>query len=300
MISLVSQTHKICWALFFARKLGEPFSYHCSMLSIFHHLRVFFPSCYAYLLFTFGRYVSDPQLGAANMALAAESTGNANFIYGQKVVSIDKSKCGTSVTGVTLEDGSQVSAPIVVNVGGPHSNQLTRLAYEGADVENDMKVSTKALRQEVGYLPGMGYGSEDAPGPVVIDPDTGCYMRPEVGDKVLVGGVEPECDTLHFVDNPDDCNMCLSEEHTNFTYRAALRMPSLPVLLPSYGPAASPLQPRLGSRRTTRSIPSNIGAQATHIGSYLHATSHSRLRRWLHYPRLLPWVGAHLLVNMAL
>ena len=67
---------------------------------------------------------------------------------------------------------------------------------------------------------------------MVTDFDTGAYFRPEVGDKLLVGGLEPECDELHWCDAPEDGSPSLSEEHTNFLYRAALRMPKLPLGTP--------------------------------------------------------------------
>ena len=50
---------------------------------------------------------------------------------------------------------------------------------------------------------------------MVIDFDTGIYFRPEVGRKILVGGIEAQCDGIHWVDNADDFNDSLSEEWTN-------------------------------------------------------------------------------------
>ena len=63
-----------------------------------------------------------------------------------------------------------------------------------------------------------------------VDFETGAYFRPEVGDKLLVGGLEPECDhPLQFVPSPEAANPSLTEEHTNLLYRAALRVPGLPL-----------------------------------------------------------------------
>jgi glycine/D-amino acid oxidase-like deaminating enzyme len=39
--------------------------------------------------------------------------------------------------------------------------------------------------------------------PFVADGDLGIYFRPHFGGDLLVGGLEPECDTLHWVDDPD-------------------------------------------------------------------------------------------------
>jgi sarcosine oxidase subunit beta len=37
----------------------------------------------------------------------------------------------------------------------------------------------------------------------VADLDIGQYLRPQIGGTWLVGGTEPECDELHWVDDPD-------------------------------------------------------------------------------------------------
>ena len=39
--------------------------------------------------------------------------------------------------------------------------------------------------------------------PAVADLDIGQYLRPQIGGTWLVGGTEPECDELHWVDDPD-------------------------------------------------------------------------------------------------
>jgi sarcosine oxidase subunit beta len=55
-------------------------------------------------------------------------------------------------------------------------------------------------------------------------------MRSDVGGRLLVGGLEPACDPLEWVD-PDDWNTSLTEQWTAQVYRAALRIPSLPILV---------------------------------------------------------------------
>ena len=101
-----------------------------------------------------------------------------------------------------------------------------------------MSVTTRPLRQEVAYLPGNGWGGGDrddgvGSGPIVTDFDTGAYFRPEVGDKILVGGLEPDCDyPLHFCAAPEEANPSLTEDHTNLQYRCSLRLPKLP---PGFG-----------------------------------------------------------------
>ena len=92
-----------------------------------------------------------------------------------------------------------------------------------------MTISTRALRQEVAYVsapPGMSGDSVTLP--MVGDVDAGIYFRPEVGGKILMGTTEPECDhPLEFVDNPDHANPSLTDNHTNYMYRLALRIPEI-------------------------------------------------------------------------
>ena len=61
------------------------------------------------------------------------------------------------------------------------------------------------------------------------DTDIGCYMRSDVGGRLLVGGQEPACDPLEWVDDPDDWNEGLTDQWTAQVYRAALRIPTLPI-----------------------------------------------------------------------
>ena len=97
-------------------------------------------------------YVSDPMLAAINVMTAAKEAG-ASYRFNSAVASIDKS--GGRVSGVTLEDGERISAPIVLNVGGPHSAQLTEMAFRDSGVENDMNVHTRAMRTEVAWVNTM-------------------------------------------------------------------------------------------------------------------------------------------------
>ena len=181
-------------------------------------------------------YVSDPNLAVLNMQLACESTGNTEFMFGSPVTRILRDDTDSRVEGVLLDNGSIVSAPVVVNVAGPHSSQVTKMAFEGgAERLNDMILSTRALRQEVAYVnapPGMSgvdhCYEEGATLPIMGDVDTGVYFRPEVGGKILMGTTEPDCDhPLEFIDDPDDVNLSLSDNHTNYMYRLALRLPEI-------------------------------------------------------------------------
>ena len=173
---------------------------------------VFFPTC---------GYVNDPQLAARNLQRAAEAAGG-RFRFRAAVTGIRRR--GGRVAGVTLAGGEEIDAPIVVNVAGPHSGVVNRMA----GVEDEMSVRTRPLRQEVAWVPappGVDFARRAL---VSADGDVGCYWRSDTGNKLMIGSLEPACDTLEWVD-ADDFNSELSEQWTAQVYRAALRMPTLPI-----------------------------------------------------------------------
>jgi len=164
-------------------------------------------------------YISDPQLATHNLQRAAEARG-AKFLFNKAVVEIPRK--GGRVTGVVLDDGTRIEAPVVVNVAGPHSTPINVMA--GAD--GDMNIHTRALRQEVTHVPSpRGFDFEKS-GFVVSDSDIGVYSRPETGNHILLGSEDPECDAREWVD-PDDFNRDFTEQWTTQAYRAAQRIPSL-------------------------------------------------------------------------
>ena len=84
------------------------------------------------------------------------------------------------------------------------------LINELAGVTGDMRIGHRPLRQEVFAVPAPpGFALEDG-GPFVADLDIGQYFRPQAGGTLLVGGTEPECDELEWVDDPDHF-----DEHTD-------------------------------------------------------------------------------------
>ena len=87
-----------------------------------------------------------PQLATHNLQRAAESKGG-EFLFRAEVAEIRRA--GGRVAGVTLTDGTEIDAPIVVNVAGPHSFVINRMA----GVEDEMNVKTRALRHEVHHVP---------------------------------------------------------------------------------------------------------------------------------------------------
>jgi glycine/D-amino acid oxidase-like deaminating enzyme len=126
------------------------------------------------------------------------------------------------VTGVRLDDGTLLSAPVVVNVAGPWSRQLNALA--GADT--DFTIGVRALRQEVAHVPAPpGYT-----GPAIADLDLGVYLRPTPGGGLLIGGTEPECDELVWLDDPDRVDPRPTVAGlTAMVTRASRRLPQLRV-----------------------------------------------------------------------
>jgi sarcosine oxidase, subunit beta len=145
-----------------------------------------------------GGYIQDPQLATHNLMQAAQEVG-ARVMLGRQVVEIRQDD--SRVAGVRTSAGDEISATIVVNAAGPHSGHLNALA----GVASEFAISTRPLRQEVHRVappPGQQISGLTHIG----DCDLGIYFRPEPGGGLLVGGQEPECDPLEWLDNPDDYN----------------------------------------------------------------------------------------------
>lgn len=156
-------------------------------------------------------YVDDPALAAVNLADAARRHG-ARFLFGATVVAVDD--------GVALADGSGVSAAVVVNAAGPWSSQLNALAGVGSD----WSVTTRPMRQEVHQVPTSPAST------VVADLDLGTYSRPAPGGALLVGGTEPACDPLPWLDDADQASPYPTTARWEAqTLRLARRFPELGV-----------------------------------------------------------------------
>ena len=165
-------------------------------------------------------YITDPQLSAHNLQRAAEAKGG-EFLFGQNIVEILQE--GGKVKGVKLADGSEVHAPVVVNVGGPGSGILNEMA----GVTGDMTITTKPLRQEVVHVPSPEGFNFEEDGIVVSDSDISCYCRPEHGNHILVGSEDPECDPREFTESDVDYNREFTDQWTHQAMRYAQRVPSL-------------------------------------------------------------------------
>ncbi len=173
------------------------------------------------VFFPLAGYVTDPQLATHNIQRAAEAAG-AGFLFNARITEIRQAD--GRVAGVTLDDGRAIDAPVVVNVAGPHSAQINAMA----GVEAGMKIRTRALKQEVVHVPAPAGFDYEADGMVTSDSDIGCYARPELGNHILVGSEDPECDSREWVD-PDDYDGNFTEQWRVQALRKAQRIPSLPI-----------------------------------------------------------------------
>ncbi len=173
------------------------------------------------IFFPTAGYINDPQLSAHNLQRAAEYKGG-KFLFNSSVTEIIKKNGRAS--GVKLSDGTEIRSSVVINVAGPHSMKINRMA----DVEKNMNIKTKALKVEVSHVkPPEGFDYEKKAF-VVSDSDIGCYSRPETGNHILIGSEDPECDERIFVD-PDDWDDNFTDQWNTQLYRQAQRYPDLPL-----------------------------------------------------------------------
>ncbi len=146
-------------------------------------------------------YVISPQLATHNMRVAAEGAG-ADFRLGNAVSSIRRRDGAGPRFRLALDGGAPVDADVLINAAGPHSAQVNTMAGVTLPIE------IRPLRREVHAVENPVF-SESAGGgvPVVGDIDSGVYFRPEAGGReLIVGSLEPECDRLEWIDDPDDWN----------------------------------------------------------------------------------------------
>ena len=143
-----------------------------------------------------GGFMDDPQLAARNLMAAAMRRG-AEIMLHEEVAAILEQNA--RVRGVRLRSGSVVQCPIVVNAAGPYSQRVNALA----GVTADFRIRTRPLRQEVHSVPAPADYARGELGPVVGDGDLGIYFRSHFGGQLHVGGAEPACDPLQWIDDPD-------------------------------------------------------------------------------------------------
>ena len=168
-------------------------------------------------------YVSDPQLSSHNLQVAAEANGG-EFLFNNEIKEIRQED--GKVLGVSLKTGEQIDAPIVVNVAGPHSFVINRMA----GVEEEMNIKTKALRHEVHHVPSPEGFDFEKDGFHTSDGDNYIYFRPETGNTILIGSEDPLCDPKEWIEDPDNYNNEVTESQWRAqVYRCARRIPDLKI-----------------------------------------------------------------------
>jgi glycine/D-amino acid oxidase-like deaminating enzyme len=167
-----------------------------------------------------GGYIDDPLLATENLARAAINSG-VKFRFKSKVTAILQE--GNKVIGVEIDGNEKILADVVINAGGPWSNRINQLAGVG----EDFTISVKPMRQEVHQI---NTPMNLIPGPIIGDLDLGTYMRSSPTGSTLIGGTEPECDRLDWVDDVEAVNLNRTKElfEAQVT-RAARRFPALQI-----------------------------------------------------------------------
>ncbi len=169
-------------------------------------------------------FIDDPSFAAHNLATAARRRG-VQFLFRTTVSGIRRRD--DRVSGVELAGGTVVDTPVVVNVSGPSSGYVNDMA----GVSEDFAVHTRPLRVETHLVPAPPrFQVADRPGPLVADVDLGTYFRGTPSGELLIGGAEPACDPLEWLEDPDDYNPSVTRSiYEAQVYRAARRLPELGV-----------------------------------------------------------------------
>lgn len=169
-------------------------------------------------------FIDDAQLAAHNLAAAAEQHG-ARFLFNRAVTEVRRD--ADRVSGVTLADGSRIDAPVLLNIAGPWSSGLNRLAGVGAE----FTIAVRPMRQEVHQVTAPpGFNPDGGFGPTFADMDLGTYARPAPHNLLYIGGTEPDCDPLEWIDDPDQANLHVTAERFGAQVtRFARRMPAVTI-----------------------------------------------------------------------
>lgn len=145
----------------------------------------------AFLFESEGGYV-DP-MGANEDLIEAVRAVGSDVRFKTKVTGVSRS--GDRATGVSLEDGTELTGDLVVNAAGPWCNQLNSMAGV------DLRWTLTPTRIQTVY---RSWPADLGPLPVGADANTGIYFRPESGGRqVLVGSVLAE-DEEEVVADPDE------------------------------------------------------------------------------------------------
>jgi sarcosine oxidase, subunit beta len=170
-----------------------------------------------------GGFIDDPQLATRNLMAAAQRRGTDVRLRARVVEVLQQNG---RVQGVRLGSGDVIHSPVVINAAGPYSGQINEMA----GVTGEFRIRTRALRQEVHAVPAPADYARGEVGPAVSDGDLGTYFRSHFGGQLHVGSMEPECDALHWIDDPDSYDAQPTEQAWEAqVLRLARRIPSLGV-----------------------------------------------------------------------
>lgn len=149
-------------------------------------------------------YVVYPALAAQNLRRAGERAG-VRFLFHHQVTAIRKE---FRKFRVEFAAGTALETEVVINVSGPHSGVINRLAGVTLPLE------TRPLRREVHALENPLAAEGGVVLPIVGDLDSGIYFRPEAGGRdVIVGSTDPQCDPLEFVEDPDTFDRIITQTY---------------------------------------------------------------------------------------
>ncbi|HHY54829.1 MAG TPA: FAD-binding oxidoreductase [Chloroflexi bacterium] len=164
-------------------------------------------------------YVVFPALAAQNLRQAATRAG-VEFRFHQQVTAIEAG--ATQRFELRLASGAALTTDVVVNVAGPHSAIVNRMAGVTLPLE------TRPLRREV-HAQANPLFERGVSLPIVGDLDGGIYFRPESrGRDIIVGSTDPQCDVLEFVDDPDAIDRSITQLYRQRqSLRLMKRMPSV-------------------------------------------------------------------------
>ena len=140
-------------------------------------------------------YVDDPKLATHNIMVAAEAHG-AEFWFNRRITNVRRGD--RKVLGVTVDDGQEINADIIVNAAGAFSFVVNRMA----GVDRRMKIRTRALRKQVTFIPAPDGVDFEHEGLHITDADNGSYVRPASDNQIMIGSVDPECDTKEWIKDP--------------------------------------------------------------------------------------------------